>query len=371
MAELAARGHRGRCARLHHRRAPATTARRPATYTPTLTAAPAELIGIAEAIGASGTGVLQVVSDFLDVDDEFATLPRDGRRVGPAAVDLAGPQPDAARRVPLDPRPHHRRQRRRGDDDRPGRAPRGRPDPRPRVHAQPVPDQPRVPGDRDAALADKVSALRDPLFRQRLFEASTSRDTAKLGGSLISRYDLLFEMGDAPDYEPRSATRSALAPHASGAPPTSWRSTSMLAGDGHGLLYLPFLNYVDGNARRLPRDARPPAHRPRARRRRRARRHDLRRQLPDHAARLLGSRPRPRPDPAAVPRAAPRRDTARTVGLLDRGVLAPGYRADVNVIDFDRPPPAQADDRARPARRRPAPAAARRRLAATRSSPAR
>ncbi len=30
------------------------------------------------------------------------------------------------------------------------------------------------------------------------------------------------------------------------------------------------------------------------------------------------------------------RDTARTVGLHDRGVLAPGYRADLNVIDFDR-----------------------------------
>jgi N-acyl-D-aspartate/D-glutamate deacylase len=29
------------------------------------------------------------------------------------------------------------------------------------------------------------------------------------------------------------------------------------------------------------------------------------------------------------------RDTARTVGLLDRGVIAPGYRADLNVIDFD------------------------------------
>jgi len=28
--------------------------------------------------------------------------------------------------------------------------------------------------------------------------------------------------------------------------------------------------------------------------------------------------------------------TARTVGLLDRGVLAPGYRADVNVIDLER-----------------------------------
>ena len=30
------------------------------------------------------------------------------------------------------------------------------------------------------------------------------------------------------------------------------------------------------------------------------------------------------------------RDTARAVGLLDRGVIAPGYRADLNVIDFDR-----------------------------------
>jgi N-acyl-D-aspartate/D-glutamate deacylase len=29
------------------------------------------------------------------------------------------------------------------------------------------------------------------------------------------------------------------------------------------------------------------------------------------------------------------RDTARTVGLYDRGVLAPGYKADVNIIDFE------------------------------------
>ncbi len=28
------------------------------------------------------------------------------------------------------------------------------------------------------------------------------------------------------------------------------------------------------------------------------------------------------------------RDTARSVGMLDRGVLAPGYRADVNVIEL-------------------------------------
>ena len=36
------------------------------------------------------------------------------------------------------------------------------------------------------------------------------------------------------------------------------------------------------------------------------------------------------------------RDTARTVGLYDRGVIAPGYRADLNVIDYDGPDPARA-----------------------------
>jgi N-acyl-D-aspartate/D-glutamate deacylase len=30
------------------------------------------------------------------------------------------------------------------------------------------------------------------------------------------------------------------------------------------------------------------------------------------------------------------RDTAEAVGLLDRGLIAPGLRADLNVIDFDR-----------------------------------
>ncbi|HEX3567108.1 MAG TPA: amidohydrolase family protein, partial [Acidimicrobiales bacterium] len=43
-------------------------------WTPTLTAAANELAGIAEGLGAAGRGVLEVVSDFLDLDEEAATI---------------------------------------------------------------------------------------------------------------------------------------------------------------------------------------------------------------------------------------------------------------------------------------------------------
>src|SRR3984893_17258915 len=42
--------------------------------TPALTAAMEELVGIADAIGSTGAGVLQVVSDFPDFDHEITTL---------------------------------------------------------------------------------------------------------------------------------------------------------------------------------------------------------------------------------------------------------------------------------------------------------
>src|SRR5262249_21237938 len=43
-------------------------------YTPSLTAEREELVGIAMALGELGAGVLQVVSDFIEFDDEIDTL---------------------------------------------------------------------------------------------------------------------------------------------------------------------------------------------------------------------------------------------------------------------------------------------------------
>ncbi len=110
----------------------------------------------------------------------------------------------------------------------------------------------------------------------------------------------------------------------------------MLAGDGHGLLYLPFLNYVDGSLDGCHEMLTHPHTVP---------------GLGDGGAHvgticdgsfpttLLAYWGRDRdhdliPLPFLVQRHC--RDTARTVGLYDRGVIAPGYRADLNVVDFDR-----------------------------------
>jgi hypothetical protein len=82
-------GHRGGRPRVQHEPHPQPQDLHGA-YTPTLTAAPDELIGIAEGVGATGTGVLQVVSDFLDPDDEFATLRAMVARSGrPMSISIA------------------------------------------------------------------------------------------------------------------------------------------------------------------------------------------------------------------------------------------------------------------------------------------
>src|SRR5258705_1688237 len=67
--------------------------------TPTLTAEADELVGIANAIGATGQGVLQVVSDFADVDAEFAILRRMAEESGrPLSFSLLQVRGDGWRR---------------------------------------------------------------------------------------------------------------------------------------------------------------------------------------------------------------------------------------------------------------------------------
>jgi N-acyl-D-aspartate/D-glutamate deacylase len=146
----------------------------------------------------------------------------------------------------------------------------------------------------------------------------------------------MFPLGDPPDYEP-AADRSIAAEAARrGVPAVEYVYDLLLEKDGKTVLYAPAANYADGNieaALEMARhantilglgdggahcglicDASFTTH------------------MLSHWAR--GHHGGALPLPLVVRGLTA--ETARAVGLADRGLIAKGYRADINIIDFDR-----------------------------------
>ncbi len=296
-------------------------------YTPTLTAEADELIGIAEEIGKSGRGVLQVVSDFGDVDGEFSIFRRMAEASGrPLSFSLLQVRGDTWRGL------LERLARANAD----GVKMTGQVAPRPvglvlglECTLHPLLTNTVYREIADRPLGERVTALSDPAFRQRVLDAARP-------DGLLQSFGNIFELGDPPDYEPTPETSLAARAEREGRAALDLAYDLLLADGGHGLLYLPLLNYADGNL-------------------------DPAREMLAHPNTVVGlgdggahvgticdasfpttlltlwarDRDHGRLDlPFVVHRQT--QATARTVGLLDRGVLAPGYRADVNVIDFER-----------------------------------
>ncbi|QHP67325.1 D-aminoacylase [Bradyrhizobium sp. LCT2] len=171
---------------------------------------------------------------------------------------------------------------------------------------------------RQAILSETATATDDPLFFR-------------------PNYDKMFLLGDPPDYE--QPPENALGPRArkQGRKPEELAYDAMLSDEGRGMLYVPFLNYADGNLDATREMLIDPQSVP---------------GLSDGGAHcgiicdasfptyLLThwTRDRKRGEKLTIPFvvAAQSRKTALSVGLTDRGLIAPGYKADVNVIDYDR-----------------------------------
>jgi N-acyl-D-aspartate/D-glutamate deacylase len=301
--------------------------------TPTLTAEADELVGIARAIGTTGRGVLQAVSDFTDVDAEFALFRSMAEASGrPLSFTLLQTKRDS-----------WRRQLELLDEANAADVP---------MRAQVAPRavglllglectlHPLLTNEvyREIAalpLAERVATLSDPAFRARVIEEDHA-DRGKRGGRMLGGFDHMFELDDPPDYEPQPSSSIEARARREGRDPFELAYDIMLRDGGHGFLYRPVLNYDDGN---LDAAGEMLAH--------------------DHTVVGLGDggahvgticdasfpttllalwgRDRDHgrlPLEFLIERQT--RATARTVGLLDRGVIAPGYRADVNVVDADR-----------------------------------
>jgi N-acyl-D-aspartate/D-glutamate deacylase len=184
-------------------------------------------------------------------------------------------------------------------------------------------------------LDERLARLHQPEVRAAILsETATSTDDPLF---FRPNYDKMYLLGDPPDYEqPPENTLGAQA-RRQGRKPQELAYDAMLTNDGRGMLYVPFLNYADGNLDATREMLRDPCSVP---------------GLSDGGAHcgiicdasfptyLLThwTRDRTRGEKLSIPFvvAAQSRKTALSVGLYDRGIIAPGYKADINVIDYDK-----------------------------------
>ncbi|WP_373489531.1 amidohydrolase family protein [Blastomonas sp.] len=187
---------------------------------------------------------------------------------------------------------------------------------------------------------DQLAQLKNPAFKAQLLGEDNlpppSPDIAALVMLVTAGWALQFPMREGFTYEPTHDESIALLADSAGRNPAEYAYDALMADDGNGFLYLPILNYQDGNLDfikgLLERD-------------------DTVVSLSDGGAHcgticdaaaptfLLSYWTRDRKAGTISVELAVKRqchDTARLYGLNDRGVLKPGYLADINIIDLAR-----------------------------------
>ncbi|MGH9001224.1 MAG: N-acyl-D-amino-acid deacylase family protein [Acidimicrobiia bacterium] len=308
-------------------------------FTPTLTASAAELAGIAAALGRLGRGVIQLLSDFTDLDAEWATVAGMVKASGrPLSFTVAG--------VPERPDDWRRWLERISEARAAGLPITGQVAPRAiglvlglACTLHPFMFNPVWTSLSHLPVATQAVALRQPETRRRLLDSHHIRADRSnpLGGGLVARYEKMYFFADPPDYEPDPAGALALVAGREGRRPEEVALDWLCTDDGRGMIYMPFFNYTEADGLGPCREMLAHPHTVPG--------------LSDggaHAGTICdGSFPTfllshwgLRRDHGRFPIEwiveRQTRATAGVVGMGDRGVLAPGYRADVNVIDLDR-----------------------------------
>lgn len=302
--------------------------------TPTLKAEEDELVEIAAAVGQTGRGWLQVISDFNDPEGEFGIL---RKMVGAAGrpMTITVLQRDA------EPEEWRRLMDRVAAANDDGLHMTGQVLTRPtgimmgfEISQNPFFGRPSWMEIAHLPLAEKMKILRRPDFKAKLLaEKNPSERLVKR----LENWERLFPLNDPPNYEPPAEESVAARAAREGRAPDDLAYDMLLEKDGKAILYRPLSNYTYGDLETVKDMMRHPntliglgdggAHVG---------------VLSDASAMtyMLTHWTRDRtagekmPLQWAVKRLS--RDNAAAIGLTDRGLIRPGMKADLNIIDYDK-----------------------------------
>jgi N-acyl-D-aspartate/D-glutamate deacylase len=302
--------------------------------TPTLQAEYDELVGMAQALHKAGRGVMEMISDFDDLDEEFDLLKSMVRSAGrPMSISLAQGISDHGWRKVLG-------KIEAASDS--GLVMRGQVAPRPigillglTTTLSPFTTRPSYSEVAQLPLAERLAALADPARKARILAEPTGPGFMRLF-RLMDEGRKIWLMTDPPNYEPDPKDSLNAQALAKGLDPWSYVYDTLLQNQGKAMLYTPFANYAEDNL-------------------------DCCRDMILHKDTVMGlgdggahvgticdasfitsllthwGRDRTRGEGIDLPTLikCQARDTARAVDLTDRGTLEVGMQADVNIIDFD------------------------------------
>jgi len=305
---------------------------------PSLFSEEQELAALADGLKDAGRGVFQIIpAPMGDAETEFALMRRLAERCGrPLSYSLIQmPTGDTeAWRTSL---------KRLSEATQAGLEMRAQVAPRPvgmfyglELSFHPFAFHPSYKAIAHLPLAERVARMKDPAFRAQLL-SEQPEDTNPVNLKTVKAFQYCYVWRDEPDYEPDLADRLDRRARAAGLPMEAYSYDLLLANEGRAVFYQPAANYRDGNLAAV-------------------------REMLDHPRTVVGladggahygmicdasfptyyllrwardAAPAERIDlPSAI--AALTSEPATLAGLNDRGRLAVGLKADINLIDLDR-----------------------------------
>jgi N-acyl-D-aspartate/D-glutamate deacylase len=302
----------------------------PGTYAPH-----EELLAIGDALGAAGHGVFQVVSDHQGGEPDRVWMSELAKRTG-ATITYALAQAPYAPEAWRDSLADAERMNTEGMHVVPQVSC------RPtgmlfglQSSLHPFITHPSYRALADLPLAERVARLRSPEVRAALLAEEPATGNAIARG-LMQRWAQIFPLGDPPDYEPPASASVEAAAGREARSPQEVVLEWLLEREGKALLFAPLASYVDFD-------------------------HEALREMMTNPGTVLGLsdggahcglicdasmptfllthwvRDRSRGERLPLEQAVHLQTgrTARVYGFTDRGVLAPGKRADINIIDLD------------------------------------